>query len=348
MAIGQFSVGQADAPGGGEMPLFGAYAEHYMKTHAMVMLKRNTHMGYRTIIDKHLSVWANRPMNQIKRRDVKELLLHKQQQGLAPGTVENIKALASGIFTFAYEEEILTANPALKLGKFIRKSDSRKHAVFASKEQVAAMLTAAQEHFPEHHAFILTAFRTGMRLGELLGMAFEDINFDASTVEVCRAYSHGYFSTPKSHKTRKIEISDQLKMALRVHEQKMKQRFGGALPECEVPTGLKGGTTVHLVFPNERGGPMDGDNFRHRVFSSLIEKANVPRMRFHDCRHTYASLLLQSGAPVHYVKEQMGHASISTTVDTYGHVMPNANRNAVNKLDDFGPTPAEWKPAIAS
>jgi integrase len=80
---------------------------------------------------------------------------------------------------------------------------------------------------------------------------------------------------------------------------------------------------------------LDGDNFRHRVFSQLLEKADVPKMRFHDIRHTFASLLLQQGAPIHYVKDQMGHASITTTVDTYGHVMPNANRNAVNKLDDL-------------
>ncbi|MEM6551083.1 MAG: tyrosine-type recombinase/integrase [Planctomycetota bacterium] len=57
-------------------------------------------------------------------------------------------------------------------------------------------------------------------------------------------------------------------------------------------------------------------------------------MRFHDIRHTFASLLLQNGESLHYVKEQMGHASIQTTVDTYGHLVPGSNRKAVNRLDD--------------
>ena len=60
----------------------------------------------------------------------------------------------------------------------------------------------------------------------------------------------------------------------------------------------------------------------------------MPRFRFHDIRHTYASLLLTQGESLHYVKEQMGHASIQTTVDVYGHLVPGSNRNAVNRLDD--------------
>ena len=80
-----------------------------------------------------------------------------------------------------------------------------------------------------------------------------------------------------------------------------------------------------------------GDNFRSRVFYKLIEPADVPRFRFHYTRHTFASLLLAQGESLHYVKEQMGHASIQTTVDVYGHLVPGSNRNAVNRLDDPEP-----------
>ena len=79
---------------------------------------------------------------------------------------------------------------------------------------------------------------------------------------------------------------------------------------------------------------MCGDKFRSRVLYKLIELADVPRFRFHDIRHTFASLLLSQGESVHYVKELMGHASIQTTVDVYGHLVPGSNRNAVNRLDD--------------
>ena len=76
------------------------------------------------------------------------------------------------------------------------------------------------------------------------------------------------------------------------------------------------------VFCTESGGPLDGDNLRHRVFYKLLEKAELRRVRFHDLRHTFASLLLQNRESPAYVKEQMGHSSIQVTVDVYGHLIP--------------------------
>ncbi len=146
---------------------------------------------------------------------------------------------------------------------------------------------------------------------------------------------------------REIDMSNQLKLALQSHRVRMKSRHG-ELPAYEVPARIKGRTSVHLVFMKESGGPLDRDNFRRHVFKAVIKKSDVPKMRLHDIRHTFASLMLQQGAPVHYVKEQMGHASITTTVDTYGHVMPNSNRNAVNKLDDLTVASAPAALALAS
>ena len=137
-----------------------------------------------------------------------------------------------------------------------------------------------------------------------------------------------------------MDMSNQLlRDTLLAHQGDLAQRFDGKLPTHKAI-----GTTLRLVFPNELGGPTDGDNFRHRVFYALLEKADVPKVRFHDIRHTFASLLLQQGESLHYVKEQMGHASIQTTVDVYRHVVPGSNRNAVNRLDD-APPPMRIVPA---
>jgi integrase len=90
---------------------------------------------------------------------------------------------------------------------------------------------------------------------------------------------------------------------------------------------------ICLVFPDENGEPMNDNIFRRGVFYKLLSQAGVPKIRIHDIRHTYASLLLQAGAPIHYVKDQLGHSSISITVDLYGHCQPGINRDAVNRLD---------------
>ena len=91
------------------------------------------------------------------------------------------------------------------------------------------------------------------------------------------------------------------------------------------------GTT--LAFPDKHGEPINDSYLRKSVFYPLLAKAKLPRIRLHDIRHTYASQLLQAGAPVHYVKEQLGHSSIATTVDLYGHCQPGTNREAINRLD---------------
>ena len=296
------------------LPRFSDYADDYLNRYAKTALKFTTWKGYETIIKIHLlPVWRHKRLDQIKRADVKRLLLAKQQDGLARGTVENIKALVSGIFTQAYEDELLPVNPALRLGKYLRKDDRRRHIRPFTRDQSAEFLHVARDRYPDHYPLFLTAFRTGMRMGELLGLKWEDVDFETCTIEIRRSYSHGHWSTPKSHKSRTVDMSDQLRAVLAAHRQR---------------------ATGELLFPNAEGKPLCGDNFRKRVFKRALEAAGVPKIRFHDIRHTFASLLLAQGESIYYVKEQMGHASITTTVDVYGHMVPGANREAVNKLDD--------------
>ena len=84
------------------------------------------------------------------------------------------------------------------------------------------------------------------------------------------------------------------------------------------------------VFCNQEGGILDAKNFRNRALHKCLDEAKIRRIRLHDLRHTFASLLIQNGESLAYVKEQMGHSSIKVTVDVYGHLVPGANRQAVN------------------
>jgi len=101
---------------------------------------------------------------------------------------------------------------------------------------------------------------------------------------------------------------------------------------------LKAGRPMsELVFPSTLFTPMGPTGVR-RDFNYVLKKAKMRRIRFHDCRHTYASLLLGKGESLAYVRDQMGHSSIQITVDIYGHLVPGSNRQAVNRLDD-----PEWR-----
>jgi integrase len=107
------------------------------------------------------------------------------------------------------------------------------------------------------------------------------------------------------------------------------------------------GRVEEFIF-HRKGKPIE-QNFIRYPFKRILEKAGLREIRFHDIRHTYASLLLTDGATPVYVKEQMGHSSIQITVDIYGHLIPNSNRDMVNRLDTQPaatyPQPAKIKKA---
>ena len=173
----------------------------------------------------------------------------------------------------------------------------------------------------------MTALRAGLRAGEIIGLQPGDIDFTSGFIYIRRTIVNGRITTPKSGKARKVDISRQLAETLNEHlleVKKEKLQKGWK----ELPTWL---------FYNEMGNHIDPDHLRKRCFYKSLEKAGLRRIRFHDLRHTFASLLLAQGESLTYVRDQLGHSSIQTTLDTYGHLVPGSNRGAVDKLDDPQP-----------
>ncbi len=335
------SFGIDDVPRNSGM-LFMDYAQHYLDTYGKRHMKHSTRSGYQVALNKHLKpFWRGKRLNEITRRDIKAFLEAKQKETSPRGgpykaqTLRNIMNLISGVLSHAIEDELIEVNPALRLGKLMPKNHrtNRDHQAL-TKDQVSAVLAATRKLYPDFHPLMLCAFRTGMRLGELLGLGWEDINFEERRIYVRRSYSHYRFGTPKTHKARRIDMSDQLVDTLRRHKQALWTKFDGQLPSVLVPEGTANGPTIELAFPSRTGKPIDGSWFRKTVRPKVFKAAGVPLIRLHDIRHTFASLLLQQGESLHYVKEQLGHASISTTVDIYGHLAQGGNHQAVNQLDD--------------
>lgn len=314
-------------------PRFGQYAQHYLESYAAINTKKTTWRGYQSLLAKHiLPAWGQRRLSDIKRADVKKLIRQKQNQGLRNGTIFNIKNVISAIFSLAVEEEIIPTNPTAKVCKYLQRPEQKKHINVLTREQVSDLLALVQRKYSADYPILMCAARTGMRSGELAGLAWDCVNFEANLIHVRRSYSHGLFSSPKNRKSRYIDMSRQLAAVLLAHRSAMLSKHDGKLPSH-----LALGETLRLVFARTDGNPADLNTFRRGKFYKFLKQANCPHIRFHDIRHTFASLLLQQGESLHYVKEQMGHASIQTTVDIYGHIVPGSNRRAVNRLDDEGP-----------
>ena len=148
--------------------------------------------------------------------------------------------------------------------------------------------------------------------------------------------THGHFTTPKNHKTRRVDMSKELRRVL------LERRDAAMLKAFE----RGDDNLMPLVFPSETGGPLDGVNVYHRDLQPCLEAARIRRVTFHALRHSYASLLIQAGASLAYVKEQMGHSSIQVTVDTFWHLIPGANISWADQLDkpEGATTPQHLQP----
>lgn len=315
------------------LPTFGEYAQKWLDGYGETHLKFSTWKGYGAILRDHLGTLKDRPLDRINRMELKALIFAKLKTGLAPATVSRIKALISGILSHAQDDDLIEANPALRLGRLIKGKDRKMDVNPLTREEAQDLLEAVEEHHPRYHPFFLCALRTGMRLGELRGLKWGDIDFRGGFIEVRRAHVKGRDTTPKSGKSRRVDMSRQLAeilKALLVDRKKEALANGwGEVPE--------------RVFLNDAGGTIDEGNLRGRVFYRALARAGLRRIRIHDLRHTFASLLIQNGESLAYVKEQMGHSSIQITVDTYGHLVPGANRQAVDRLDDDFSLPALQK-----
>ncbi len=306
-----------------KIPTFGDYAEKWLSGYGETHLKHSTLCDYRSVIRNHLGSLLDKSLDQVGRAEIKELLYEKLKGNLAPQTVIKIKNVISAVFSHAIEDEVLTVNPVARLGRMIKK-DKRQDVNPLRKEEARDFLATVKGHYPRYYPFFLCALRTGMRLGELLALEWGDIDFRSGFIEVRRSYVKGIISTPKNGKARRVDMSRQLAETLKALRTDRK-REALAKGWKEVPD---------LIFVNEACGILDHANLRTRVFWPALTKTGLRRMRIHDLRHTFASLLIQQGESLAYVKEQLGHHSIQITVDIYGHLVPGANREAVNRLDD--------------
>ena len=156
-----------------------------------------------------------------------------------------------------------------------------------------------------------------------------DVDLNRGTLSVRATLQHtkdeGYvFAAPKTkHSQRQIALSALAVAALRQH------RIRQDLERLASPVWAD----TDLVFPNTIGKPMDGMNLLHYHFYPLLKRAGLPQVRFHDLRHSAATLLLSRGVNPKIVSEMLGHASVGITLDTYSHVLPTMQKSAAAEMD---------------
>jgi integrase len=194
-----------------------------------------------------------------------------------------------------------------------------------SKGQAKRFLAAAETD--RYHGLYVLALTTGMRLGELGGLLWSDIDTEARVVRVRRALITGYsgqsFESPKTTSSRRsITLTAKATEALLLHRERQED------------AGLEVGGDA-LVFTNTIGGPINPSHLMRRSFKPLLRKAGLPDTTFHAAtRHTCCCLLLGAGVNPKAVSLQLGHSSVAFTLQRYAHYMPGMGDAAAGAMDD--------------
>ena len=323
-------------------PTFNTYADGWLKDYARIECKTSTADGYEGVLEQYLRPrFGKKLLTEIRRDDIKALINDLISKDLSRNTIRNALCVIRGLFNYAIEEGLVESNPAARLGRFTRSAKTpQSKGIALTTVEVKDFLKAAEEICPAYHPLFLMAVRAGLRRGELVAVQWGDIQLGGDHdsqrfIVVQHNYVRREHTTTKSKKSRRVDLSRELRRVLvELRDKRLLEAY------------LKGKNDIsgELVFRSPEGTILDPDNLYHRVFLPVLAKAGIRRIRLHDLRHTFGSLLLQNGASIVYVKEQMGHSSIQVTVDTYGHLIPGANVCFVDRLDGIGNEEAKTSP----
>jgi integrase len=279
-----------------------SFAERWINTYSATNNKPSEVESKRSIVRTHLvPAFGEQPLEAITVRGLEEFKAAKLGQGLSPKTVNNVLTVLRKMLATAQEWGELAAVPRVRWLK-APKPEPR----FLSFDEAAALIAHAA---PEWRCLLLVAVRTGLRLGELRALRWVDVDLARARLVVRRAASRAIVGTPKSGKPREVDLCDEARDALKAHRHLRSE----------------------LVFCAEAGRMLSREELKWPLWSAC-RRAGLERIGWHVLRHTFASHLVQRGAPMRAVQELLGHGDLKMTL-RYAHLSPESRRDAVRLLD---------------
>jgi integrase len=311
---------------------FAEFKPRWIENYAKGQVRPSTLAFYLGLCRHLLPVFGDLPLAQVTVEKVQAFQTAKPAEGLAPQTVKHLLALLRQMLNHAVDWGLIRHNPARKVKP---PRIPKREMDFLSPAEVRLFL----EHVPARwYALILTAITSGLRQGELLAMRWANLEVANGrySVKEClvpaRETEESGFRAPKTESSvQPVDLSPACLAALLAHRKRQAEERLQAGPSWQ---------EHDLVFCTATGGPLNGRNVVQRVFEPALRAAGLRHIRFHDMRHTCASLLIAQGECIKYVQRQLRHASAQITLNTYAHLLPETGQAAARRMDDtlFGIT----------
>jgi integrase len=301
------------------------YLDKWLEAAARPRVSRRTADGYAGVLERYIrEPIGQKRLDKLQPLDIQDVYGKMQARGLSAMVVRHTHSALHNALKQAVKWGLLYRNPADSLD--LPKVPHKERRVL-SPDEAAAFLKAAD--VMPHGLIFEFALTTGMRPEEYLAVQWSDVDMVSGAVQIKRALvrhkKSWSFEEPKTARSRRtVFLPAPLLQKLAVHKRE------------QSAARLKLGAAWHahdLVFCSEEGTPHTIPNLTYRYFRPILEKAELPRIRLYDLRHTCATLLLMAEENPKVVSERLGHSTIVLTLDTYSHVLPTMQQRATARLE---------------
>jgi len=317
---------------------FKDFAERWLSDYAEVNLAPKTVFRYKQLLNSrifpamgHLKIEQIRPTHLLefyKNLQEEDIRLDGKQGKLSNQTIHHYHRLLSAIFNDAIEWQVIVISPASRVKP---PKVTRTQIACYDEKQTFSMLGALEAEPLKYKTAIVLALTTGLRRGEIMGLEWQDINFEDNTITVRQASQYlpgkGTFTKePKNEMSKRI-ISIPFSVMSLLKEYR-KEWLGSRLKVGDLWQG------TNRLFTTWDGKPMHPDTFT-KWFPKFLKRHSLHLINFHALRHTSASWLMAQGLPLKSISSRLGHSNISTTADIYGHALKSVDREIAEKFDDL-------------
>jgi len=300
-----------------KIPLFSEVAKDWLE-YKRPNLRETTWEVCEGHIRNHFNELDGLKINRITTATIEKYITTRQIQGMNINTLRKVLVTMGQILSYAVRHKYIDHSP---LKDAERPRSTGKEGVHEQEKirvltppQIRTFLDKVADQ--KYRTMFLLAVFAGPRQGEILGFKWSDILWENRQIHVQRTYTKGrFFATKTKSSNRKIDLGPAVISELK--------KWKLACPKND----------LNLIFPNEAGKPMNYSNMMNRHFIPTLKAAHLPTIRFHDLRHTYASLLIEQGENIKYIQTQLGHSSPTVTWNVYAHLMESTNQEAACRLE---------------
>jgi integrase len=268
------------------------------------LVRPSTVTAYSSRLELHvLPELGDRPLDQISVDAVAALIAGLRNRGYSGATISCVLVPLSRLFGHAARRGVIEVSPLTKLDRTERPTTRRRERPVLSRDEIGRLLKAAA---PASRTLLATAILSGLRQGELLALHWEDIDFDRQVIHVRSALDRQRKEAPPktTNALREVVLMPALAEMLLRHRDESRFR------ELD-----------DYVFTTQVGTPLHWANLSSRTLKPALKRAGIQPLRWHDLRHTFASLLIAGGANITFVSRQLGHSSSQITLGVYAHLL---------------------------